>query len=83
MVFRYRPGLWKWNSHQYYTRHKIYQTLLLILTLTPLNQGVHIVGIRSRDANGAWSIDNKWLFLKPYSNTGRTMHQILTGWNGF
>ncbi len=42
--------------------------LAINIDLTPLNQGVHIVGIRSRDANGAWSIDNKWLFLKPYTN---------------
>jgi hypothetical protein len=40
------------------------------IDLVPLNAGVHIVGIRSRDANGAWSLDNKWLFLKPYSNSG-------------
>ena len=44
--------------------------LAINIDLTPLNQGVHIVGIRSRDANGAWSLDNKWLFLKPYPNTG-------------
>ncbi|MES2847967.1 MAG: hypothetical protein V4685_02840 [Bacteroidota bacterium] len=46
------------------------QNLAINIDLTPLNQGVHIVGIRSRDANGAWSFDNKWLFLKPYPNTG-------------
>lgn len=44
-------------------------TAVINIDLTPLNQGVHIVGVRSRDANGAWSLDNKWLFLKPYSNT--------------
>ncbi|MBL0356814.1 MAG: hypothetical protein IPP72_07915 [Chitinophagaceae bacterium] len=44
--------------------------LAINIDLTSLNQGVHIVGIRSRDANGAWSLDNKWLFLKPYPNTG-------------
>jgi hypothetical protein len=44
--------------------------LAINIDLTPLSQGVHIVGIRSRDANGAWSLDNKWLFLKPYANTG-------------
>ncbi len=48
------------------------QNLAINIDLTPLQQGVHIVGIRSRDANGAWSIDNKWLFLKPYPNTGAT-----------
>ncbi|MFT3679562.1 MAG: hypothetical protein QM791_04780 [Ferruginibacter sp.] len=44
--------------------------LAINIDLTPLRQGVHIVGVRSRDANGAWSHDNKWLFLKPYTNTG-------------
>ena len=38
------------------------------IDIAPLNPGVHIVGVRSKDANGAWSLDNKWLFLKPYSN---------------
>src|SRR5258708_811566 len=31
-----------------------------------LANGVHILGIRARDANGHWSLDNKWLFAKPY-----------------
>ncbi len=44
--------------------------LAIDIDLAPLNQGVHIVGIRSRDANGAWSLDNKWIFLKPYTNAG-------------
>ena len=37
------------------------------LNITPLSEGVHMVGVRSRDANGAWSLDNKWLFVKPYT----------------
>ena len=45
-------------------------TLAINIDMVPLNQGVHIVGIRSRDANGAWSLDNKWIFLKPYTNAG-------------
>lgn len=48
------------------------QNLAINIDLTPLNQGVHIVGIRSRDANGAWSLDNKWIFLKPYTGTTAT-----------
>lgn len=40
------------------------------IQLAPLAEGVHVVGMRSRDVNGAWSLDNKWIFLKPYSNTG-------------
>jgi hypothetical protein len=43
--------------------------LLLTLDLQTLGEGVHLVGIRSRDANGAWSMDNKWIFLKPYSGS--------------
>ncbi|MEO7312027.1 MAG: hypothetical protein ABIX01_16615 [Chitinophagaceae bacterium] len=34
------------------------------LDLTALSNGVHIVGARTQDANGAWSHDNKWLFAK-------------------
>ncbi len=34
-----------------------------------LSAGVHVFGIRAKDANGAWSLDNKWLFVKPYSNS--------------
>ncbi|MEN9571887.1 MAG: hypothetical protein RL172_3118, partial [Bacteroidota bacterium] len=40
--------------------------LAINIDLATLSQGVHIVGIRSQDANGAWSHDNKWIFLKPY-----------------
>ncbi|MEP7109562.1 MAG: hypothetical protein ABI760_16330, partial [Ferruginibacter sp.] len=40
---------------------------IININLIPLNQGVHIVGVRSKDAKGAWSLENKWLFVKPYS----------------
>ena len=43
--------------------------LFFNIDLLPLSQGVHIAGVRSRDANGAWSMDNKWLFVKPYSSS--------------
>jgi len=33
-----------------------------------LAQGVHIMGVRSQDANGAWSLDNDWIFVKPYTS---------------
>ncbi|WP_133176780.1 T9SS type A sorting domain-containing protein [Terrimonas sp.] len=33
-----------------------------------LSQGVHIVGLRARDANGNWSHDNRWLIIKPYDD---------------
>jgi hypothetical protein len=52
--------------------------LAINISLTPLFQGVHIVGVRSRDANGAWSMDNKWIFLKPYPNTGVTPQPNIT-----
>ncbi|MEO6547846.1 MAG: hypothetical protein ABIN94_07590 [Ferruginibacter sp.] len=48
------------------------------INLLPLVQGVHIVGVRSMDANGAWSIDNKWIFLKPYQNTGAVVQPNIT-----
>jgi PKD-like domain/Secretion system C-terminal sorting domain len=40
----------------------------IALNINPasLSNGVHILGIRARDANGGWSLDNKWLFAKPY-----------------
>jgi hypothetical protein len=35
-----------------------------------LNNGVHLIGVRSKDANGAWSLDAKWLFVKPFPVVG-------------
>jgi hypothetical protein len=46
------------------------------IDMVPLGQGVHIVGVRSKDANGAWSPDNKWLFVKPYSSFTATQPTI-------
>ncbi len=47
------------------------------VNLAPLSEGVHIAGVRSRDANGAWSIDNKWVFVKPYAiNSGTPVPNI-------
>ncbi len=46
------------------------------IDMVPLFQGVHIVGVRSRDANGAWSLDNKWLFVKPYSSVATTQPSV-------
>ncbi len=31
-----------------------------------IQPGVHRVGMRTKDANGGWSIDAFWLFVKPY-----------------
>lgn len=48
------------------------------ISLTPLAAGVHIVGVRSKDANGAWSLDNRWLFLKPYPKGSSGAKQNIT-----
>jgi hypothetical protein len=50
--------------------------VMFSLDLQTLGEGVHIVGLRSRDANGAWSLDNKWIFLKPYANN-TTVPQVV------
>ena len=42
------------------------------IDMVPLEQGVHIIGVRSMDANGSWSLDNKWIFLKPYVAGGNS-----------
>ncbi len=39
------------------------------INMTPLAEGVHVVGVRARDANGVWSFDNRWIFLKPYTTS--------------
>jgi hypothetical protein len=37
------------------------------LNVGNITPGLHVVGVRSRDANGAWSFDEKWLVLKSAS----------------
>ena len=32
--------------------------------ISTLNEGLHIVGVRTKDANGLWSFDNLWVFAK-------------------
>jgi hypothetical protein len=51
-------------------------TGVINIDMVPLSQGVHIVGVRSKDVNGAWSHDNKWLFVKPYSTVAATQPNI-------
>ncbi len=41
--------------------------IALNLNNDSITQGVHILGIRAQDSNGAWSLDNLWLFAKPYT----------------
>ena len=36
-----------------------------------ISVGVHIFGVRAKDANGAWSLDNKWLLVKDASAVSR------------
>ena len=45
-----------------------------VLNINPANisTGVHVLGIRARDANGAWSQDNRWLFARPYPSDTTT-----------
>lgn len=33
---------------------------------TPLGYGLHLIGIRAMDANGSWSLNNTWLFVKSF-----------------
>ncbi len=42
--------------------------LAININPTTLSQGVHILGVRAKDANGAWSQDNRWIFAKPFSS---------------
>ena len=34
---------------------------------TNLSEGMHTVYVRSRDANGKWSLTNAWTLMKPYN----------------
>ena len=38
------------------------------VTTSGLAPGMHIIGTRSKDASGNWSMTNYWLFVKPYAN---------------
>jgi len=39
-------------------------TASFVLNITSLPYGTTVIGMRSQDVNGAWSLDNKWLFVK-------------------
>jgi hypothetical protein len=49
-------------------------SIAINLDTASLTTGVHILGVRAKDANGAWSHDNRWLFAKPYAGNGDTTH---------
>ena len=36
---------------------------------TGLSQGIHILCVRARDANGNWGFNQKWIFLKPFTGS--------------
>ncbi len=40
-------------------------TTALTIQTDNLTSGLHIVGLRGKDANGVWSLDNKYIFLNP------------------
>src|SRR4051812_5759851 len=48
------------------TRDTDLSNLSINIDPSSLSNGVHLVGVRAKDANGAWGYDNKWFFAKPY-----------------
>jgi len=60
------------------TAGKDVKHVLFNIDLTPLTEGTHFVAIRSKDANGTWSIDNKWLFVKPHTATAADIQPNIT-----
>jgi subtilase family serine protease len=44
----------------------------LLVNINPANltAGIHAFFVRARDAQGNWSLTNRWLFIKPYNETG-------------
>jgi len=56
------PGLGKAISATINSGKQVSSTFSL--NIGTLSAGLHIVGVRSRDASGAWSLDERWLFLK-------------------
>lgn len=47
------------------------------VALGAVSQGVHVLFIRSRDANGKWSITNRFVFYKPSSSAGAPAANIV------
>ncbi|RDC62515.1 CARDB domain-containing protein [Adhaeribacter pallidiroseus] len=45
--------------------------LLININPTGLTSGVHQLNFRAKNANGAWSLTQRWLFLKPFTNTDK------------
>ena len=58
------PGYGKGKSLDFTAGTNLSLLPIEIKQLDTLNEGLHILGIRSRDANGAWSLDDTWLIAK-------------------
>ena len=39
-------------------------TVSFTVNISDKGPGLHVIGVRSRDANGAWSFDERWLVLR-------------------
>lgn len=64
------PGYGKGKSVNF-TAGTDLSNVTLNINPSTLSTRVHVLGIRARDASGAWSADNKWLFAKPYPATAK------------
>lgn len=59
----------------------LYGTGSFTLDLTNMSKGVHLIGMRTRDANGGWSHDNKWLLaLIPLCTCGNGLLFFMPAW---
>ncbi len=45
--------------------------MLININPASLTSGVHQLNFRAKNANGAWSLTQRWLFLKPFTNTNK------------
>ena len=50
--------------------------VLVNINPSSLTEGVHQFSVRAKDANGAWSLENRWLFVKPYTGAGSSAGAI-------
>ncbi|WP_315823260.1 hypothetical protein [Paraflavitalea speifideaquila] len=48
------------------------EDVLINVNPAGLTAGIHSFYVRAKDANGNWSLANRWLFVKPYNETGGT-----------
>lgn len=50
--------------------------LLIPINSAALTTGVHRLYLRTKDANGNWSLTNSWLFYKPYSTDSPALEKV-------